>query len=62
MNICAQTFVQTYVFMFILYMNMYGNSLVVQLLELAAFTALIWVQSLVRELGSHKLYSMTINK
>lgn len=39
MNICAQTFVQTYVFMFILYMNMYGNSLVVQLLELGAFTA-----------------------
>ena len=38
MNICAQTFVQTYVFMFILNMNMYGNSPVVQL-ELGAFTA-----------------------
>ena len=31
-----------------------GNSLVVQWLRLQAFTVKVWVQSLVRELNSHK--------
>ena len=39
-----------------------GNSLVVLWLGFGAFTALAWVQSLVRELRSHKLSSMTKKK
>ena len=34
-----------------------GNSLAVQWLGLHAFTAVVWVRSLVRELRSHKLCS-----
>ena len=36
-----------------------GNSLVVRWLGLCSFTARAWVQSLVGELGSYKLFSMT---
>ena len=43
-------------------MGMSGNSLVVQWLGLSAFTARAWVQSLVRELRSHKLCGMAKNK
>ena len=43
-------------------MGMSGNSLVVQWLGLHAFTARAWVQSLVRELRSHKLCGMAKNK
>ena len=40
-----------------------GNSLVVQCLGLGAFTVVAWVQSLVRELRSHKLCGQkTTNK
>ena len=39
-----------------------GNSLAVQWLELGAFTARPWVQSLVRELRSHKLRGMAEKK
>ena len=37
------------------FLNMLGHSLAVQWLELGAFTARARVQSLVRELRSHKL-------
>ena len=36
-----------------------GNSLAVQWLGFATFTAGAWVQSLVEELRSHRLHSMT---
>ena len=39
-----------------------GNSLAVQWLGLSAFTVGAWVQSLVRELKSHKLCSMAKKK
>ena len=38
------------------------SSLVVQWLGLSAFTAVAWVQALVRELRSHKLPSMAKKK
>ena len=43
-------------------MGMSGNSLVVQWLGLSAFTARAWVQSLVRELRSHKPSGATRKK
>lgn len=39
-----------------------GNSLVVQGLEFGAFTAEAWVQSLARELKSHKKHDTAKNK
>ena len=39
-----------------------GNSLAIQWLGLGPFTAEAWVQSLVRELRSYKLWSMAKNK
>ena len=42
--------------------NTTGNSLVVQWLGLWTFTATAWVQSLVRELRSHKLHGVAKKK
>ena len=42
--------------------NKFGNSLMVQWLELSALTARSWVQSLVGELRSHKLSSKVKKK
>ena len=43
-------------------MDHIGNSQVVQWLGLDAFTAVAWVQSLVEELRSYKLYDMVKKK